>query len=404
VSTMIDLRRLPRLDAFTLPRGIYLDGNSLGALPTASHAAIERRLRQWQVHGVAAWDDWFGASERLSPALAKLVGAHPDEVIATGSITSNLHQLLATLHRPEAGRRDVLATALDFPTDLYALRAWAERGGGTVRLVPSRDGHTIDPVDVERELAAGGVASMLMPVVLYGSGQRFDVPRLTAAAHAAGALALWDAAHSIGALPHALHDDGVDAAVWCSYKYLNAGPGAPGGIFLHQRHHQREPGLPGWWGHDKASQFAMAPTFTPAAGAGRLQMGTPPILALAGLEGALAVFEEVGIEALRARSLALTDALLALLEAHVPEVRVVTPRAHAQRGGHLAFTHPQAQAIATALRRRGVVPDYRGPDLVRMAPVALYTREPELDQAVAALRALLDAGEQWLDPSAAPVT
>ena len=401
---MIDLRRLPRLDAFTLPRGIYLDGNSLGALPTASHAAIERRLRQWQVHGVAAWDDWFGASERLSPALAKLVGAHPDEVIATGSITGNLHQLLATLHRPEAGRRDVLATALDFPTDLYALRAWAERGGGTVRLVPSRDGHTIDPADVERELAAGGVATMLMPVVLYGSGQRFDVTRLTAAAHGAGALALWDAAHSIGAMPHRLHDDGVDAAVWCSYKYLNAGPGAPGGIFLHRRHHAREPGLPGWWGHDKASQFAMAATFTPAVGAGRLQMGTPPILALAGLEGALAVFEEVGIEAVRARSLALTDALLALLADQVPEVRVVTPRAHAQRGGHLAFTHPRAHGIAAALRRRSVVPDYRGPDLVRMAPVALYTCESELEQAVAALRALLDAGEHTDDVPSSPVT
>ncbi len=400
---MADPRRLPRLDAFTLPRGIYLDGNSLGVLPTAAQAAIERRLRQWQVHGVAAWDDWFGLAERLSPALARLVGAHPDEVIATGSITVNLHQLLATLHRPEAGRRDVLASALDFPTDLYALRAWAERGGGTMRLVPSRDGYTIDAVDVEAELARGGIATMLMPVVQYRSGQRFDVPRLTAAAHAAGALALWDAAHSIGAMPHTLHDDGVDAAVWCSYKYLNAGPGAPGGLFLHRRHHARGPGLPGWWGHDKETQFAMASAFTPAAGAGRLQLGTPPILALAGLEGALAVFEEVGVDAVRARSLALTERLLLLLEQQVPEVRVVTPRPHPERGGHLAFAHARAASIAAALRRRGVVPDFRGPDLVRLAPVALYTRESDLDQAVAALRALLDAGEEWLEPSTGAV-
>jgi kynureninase len=386
-------RTLPLTDAFTLPPGIYLDGNSLGPVPTAAQAAIERRLRQWQVHGVSAWGDWFGLAERLSPALATLVGAHPDEVIATGSITTNLHQVLATLHRPTRGRRDALATSLDFPTDLYALRAWAERGGGRLRSIPSRDGYTVDAGDVEAELAAGGVATVLLPTVLYRSGQRLDVRRLTAAAHAVGAVALWDAAHSIGALPHALHDDGVDAAVWCSYKYLNAGPGAPAGIFLHRRHADRLPGLPGWWGHDKATQFAMAPTYTPAAGAARLQQGTPPILALAGLEGALAVFEDVGIEAVRQRSLALTDALLVALAAQVPEVRVVTPRDHEQRGGHVAIAHPRAAGIAAALLRRGVVPDFREPDLVRLAPTALYTRDAEVTQAVALLRALLDAGE-----------
>ncbi len=401
---MSDAARLPRPEAFALPRGIYLDGNSLGPLPTAAQAAIERRLRQWQVLGVGAWDDWFGLAERLSPALARLLGAHPDEVIATGSITTNLHQLLATLHQPCDGRRDVLATVLDFPTDLYALRAWAERGGGRLRLVGSRDGHTIEPGDVEAELARGGIATMLMPVVLYRSGQRFDVPRLTAAAHAVGAMAVWDAAHSIGAMPHALHADGVDAAVWCSYKYLNAGPGAPAGAFLHRKHHERDPGLPGWWGHDKSTQFAMAATFTPAAGAGRLQQGTPPVLALAGLEGALALFEEVTVEAVRRRSLALTDQLWALLEAKVPEVRVVTPRVHAERGGHLALAHPQARGIAAALRRRGVIPDFREPDLVRLAPVALYTRDHELEGAVAALRALLDDGEHEQAIAAGPVT
>ena len=382
---------------------MYLEGNSLGVLPIAAQAAIERRLRQWQVHGVSAWDDWFGLAERLSPSLARLVGAHADEVIATGSITTNLHQLLATLHRPEAGRRDALATELDFPTDLYALRSWAERGGGRLRLVRSRDGHRIEPADVEAELEAGGVATMLLPVVAYRSGQRFDVGRLTATAHAAGALVLWDAAHSIGAMPHALHDDGVDGAVWCSYKYVSAGPGAPGGIFLHRRHEHCAPGLPGWWGHEKATQFEMTPTFTPAAGAARLQMGTPPILALAGLEGALALFEEIGIEALRERSLSLTDALWTLLEAGVPEVRIVTPRLHAERGGHLALAHPHARAIVGALRRRSVITDFRPPDLVRMAPAALYTSDQDLELAVAALRELLDAGEHRLEPPPAPV-
>lgn len=399
------MTRLPFRDAFLLPQGIYLDGNSLGPLSLAAHRAVERRLRQWEHHAVTAWDEWVGLSERLAPALARLIGAHPDEAIPTGGTTANLHALLAGLYRPDGRRRDIVALARDFPSDLYALRSWTDRAGGRLRLVGDGTGphETVDEAEIEEALDET-VALAWLPVVLYRSGQRLDTARLTRSAHDAGALAGWDAAHSIGALPHAFHDEGVDFAVWCSYKYLNAGPGAPGGIFLHRRHHEREPGLPGWWGHDKASQFAMAPTFTPAVGAGRLQMGTPPILALAGLEGALAVFEEVGIEAVRARSLMLTDTLLALLEAQVPEVRVVTPRAHDQRGGHLALAHPQAQGIATALRRRGVVPDYREPDLVRMAPVALYTRESELEQAVAALRALLDAGEQRRETSAGPVT
>jgi kynureninase len=387
-----DPARLPRLDAFALPRGVYLDGNSLGPLPHAAQAAIERRLRQWQHHGVAAWDDWFGLAERLAPALARLVGAEPTEVIPTGSITVNLHQLLATLYRPEDGRRDLLATALDFPTDAYALRSWAERGGGRLRLVPSRDGRTIDARDVEAALDEGGVALMLLPVVLYRSGQLLSVRRLTAAAHAAGALALWDAAHSIGALPHALHDDGVDAAVWCSYKYVNAGPGAPGGLFLHRRHHHLAPGLQGWWGHDKATQFAMALDFTKADGAGALQLGTPSILAMAGLEGALAIFEEVGIERVRERSLELTTRLIDAVDTQLPELRVLTPRSRAERGGHVALGHPEARGLTLALRARGVIADHRPPDVLRMAPVALYTTDDDVDRAVAALRQVLDTG------------
>lgn len=398
------IARLPRPDAFALPRGIYMDGNSLGPLPLAAQAAVERRLRQWHHHAVAGWDDWFGLAERLSPALARLVGAHPDEVIATGSITVNLHQLLATLYRPEAGRRDLLATELDFPTDLYALRSWAELRGGRLRLVPSRDGHTIAEADVEAALAEGGVAALLMPVVLYRSGQVLDVPRLTAAAQRAGAVALWDAAHSIGALPHALHDHDVDAAVWCSYKYLNAGPGAPGGLFLHRRHHQRMPGLQGWWGSDKAAQFRMERALIKADGAGALQMGTPPILSLAGLEGALAIFEEVGIARVRERSLELTDLLVTLADRDLPELRVVTPREHARRGGHVALAHPEARGLALALRRRGVVPDFREPDVLRLAPVALYTSDADVDRTVATIREVLDSGAHREAVAAGPVT
>jgi kynureninase len=393
-----DLQRLPRLDAFLLPKGVYLDGNSLGPLSHGAQAAIERRMRQWQVHGVAGWDDWFGLAERLSGALGRLVGAYPDEVVTTGSITVNLHALLATFHRPEGRRRALLATELDFPTDLYALQSWAALRDVELRLVPSRDGHTLHDDDLDAALT-DEVAFALLPTVLYRSGQLLDVARWSRTARERGVTIGWDAAHSIGALPHRFHDDGADVAVWCSYKYLNGGPGAPGGLFVHRRHHDALPALRGWWGHDKATQFAMEPDFHKGAGAGAFQLGTPPILALAGLEGALALFEDVGIQAIRARSLELTRYLIDRVEAALPEFAIVTPRDEARRGGHVALAHPEALRLSLALRRRGVIPDYRRPDLIRLTPVALYNTEADVDRAVAVLRELLDGGA-YLDESA----
>ncbi len=378
-------------DAFLLPRGIYLDGNSLGPLSYGAQAATERRVKQWQHLAVSGWDEWFELAERLSPALARLVGAEPAEVIATGSITSNLHALLATFYKPKGERRNLLATSLDFSSDLYALSAWAERQGGELKLVPSRDGHTLHEDDI-RDALTPDVAVAVLPTVLYRSGQLLEVERVTAQAHAAGTLIGWDAAHSIGAVPHTFHDAGADFAVWCSYKYLNAGPGAPGGLFVHERHFDRTPGLPGWWGHDKATQFEMAPGFRKAPGAGAYQIGTPSIVALAGLEGALGVFEEVSIGAVRARSLELTDYLIALADAQLPECTLRTPRDHRKRGGHIVLEHPHAQSLSLALRERGIIPDYRAPDLLRLAPVALYNTETELDETVRVLRELLTTG------------
>ena len=381
-----------RRSEFAMPEGIYLDGNSLGVMPHAAHARVQERLEQWKTQAALGWEDWFGLAESLSPSVARLVGAGPHEVIATGSITANQHALLATLYRPEGERRVIVATALDFPTDLYALAAWAERGGGTLRLVPSRDGHTLHPEDLNAALK-DDVALALFPTVLYRSGQRLDVAGLTRAAHAAGALIGWDAAHSIGAMPHDFHAAGADFAVWCHYKYVNAGPGAPGGLYLHERWHHLTPGLPGWWGNDKGNQFEMTPGYRKAGGAGAYQMGTPSILALAALEGALSVFDGLELDEVRARSLALTDHLIGLADQHLPEMSVVTPRPHAERGGHVSLSHPQARALSVALRNLGVVPDYREPDILRLAPVALYTTEAELEEVVGMLRNLLDSGE-----------
>lgn len=380
-----------RRELFAMPPGIYLDGNSLGVLPHAARAAVLRRLDEWERDAVSGWDAWFGLAEALSPQVARLVGARPTEVIATGSITANLHALLATLYRPAGERRHLVATALDFPSDVYALQAWAERAGAELRLIPSRDGHTLHEEDILAALS-GDVALALLPTVLYRSGELLDVPRLTRAAQARGILIGWDAAHSVGSVPHALHEWGADFAVWCHYKYVNAGPGAPGGLFLHERHHHLTPGLRGWWGHDKASQFEMAHTFRPAAGAGAYQLGTPPILALAALEGALTVFDTVTLQEVRERSLALTAHLMALVGTHLPELRIVTPREQERRGGHVALAHPEAHALSLALRARGIIPDFRPPDILRLAPVALYNTEAEVEETVRVLRELLDTG------------
>jgi kynureninase len=390
-------------DAFLLPEGIYLDGNSLGPLTYAAQSALERRLRQWQHDGVNAWEEWFELAERLSPALGKLVGAKPDEVITTGSITANLHALLATFYRPEGECRHLLATALDFPTDLYVLDSWTRRMGGELRLIPSRDGFTLHPEDI-RAMLTPEVAVVVLPTVLYRSGQLLDVASITQAAHERGVLIGWDAAHSIGALPHNFHGDAADFAVWCSYKYLNGGPGAPGGLFVHEKHHHLKPGLPGWWGHDKATQFAMNPEFTPAQGAGAYQTGSPPILALAALEGALALFEDVSIEAVRQRSLELTETLIALADRDLPEMVLRTPRDRARRGGHIVLEHPQARALSVALRERHITPDYRPPNLLRLAPVAFYTSEAELEETVRTLRELLDHPERLEQFTASKVT
>jgi kynureninase len=409
-------------DRYRVPDGVlYMDGNSLGPASDAALASLDRVVDEWRDLLISGWTDadppWFSVGERLGDALAPLVGADPDEVVVGNSITVNIHTLVGTFldellagNGPErAGfeRADgewnpdvdpaVLVNELDFPSDHYAIRAQL-RGRGIdpdekLRVVESRDGRTIDPRDIEAALAAhDDVGIVFMPTALYRSGQLFDVERITAAAHEAGAYAGFDAAHSAGAVPHAFGEAGVDFAVWCTYKYLNAGPGAVGALFVAERHHGLTPALAGWWGHEKATQFEMNMEYTPADSAGAWQIGTPPLLAAAPLEGSVELLREAGIERLRAKSLALTDFLIALVDDRLPAVSVGTPREHAARGGHVALEHPDAERLSEALTDRGVIVDFRPPNVVRVCPAAPYTAFADVLAVVDEIEAILDSG------------
>ncbi|KAB1187852.1 MULTISPECIES: kynureninase [Haloferax] len=400
-------------DRFFVPDGeLYMDGNSLGPLSTDAEAALDHVVDEWRTLGIHGWTDadpdWFTYGERLGARLAPLLGANPDEVVVANSTTVNIHTLVGTFYDPERGEK-LVVDDLDFPTDHYAIRAQLRQRGvdpdEALRVVESRDGRTIETEDV---LAAidDDVGMVFLPSVLYRSGQLFDIETITEAAHDAGALAGFDLAHSVGVIPHELSAVGVDFAVWCTYKYLNAGPGAIAGLYVNERHFGATPSLAGWWGNDKETQFDMALTYDPAHSAGAFQIGTIPILAAAPLDGTLDIVEDAGgVAALREKSLALTDYLIELVDERLPECEVGTPRDPAARGGHVAVEHPEAYRISLALKARGVVVDFRPPNVVRIAPAPAYVGFEDVHRAVDHLREVLDGTEyEQFDRRGAGVT
>ncbi|MGN6564680.1 MAG: kynureninase [Thermomicrobiales bacterium] len=395
---------------YVSPGQNYFDGNSLGLLSRDAEAAVLRALAEWRDLAIGGWlgaaPPWYYLGEALAELTAPLIGATADEVAITGTTTVNLHNLVATFYRPVGRRRKIVATALEFPSDLYALRSQlALRGAdpdADLVLVPSRDGRTIATAEVIAALDET-VALLLLPSVLYRSGQLFDTAALTAAAHARGALAGWDCCHSIGAIPHQFDAWDVDFACWCGYKYLNDGPGGTAGLYVNRRHFGLAPGLAGWWGSDKARQFDMSPDFDRAPNAGAWQISTVPVLSTAALQGTLQIFAEAGIAAVRAKSLRLTGYLMDLLDATgltAPPYNytIGTPRAPEERGGHVAVEHAEGARIARALKARGVVPDFRPPNVIRLAPVALYTSFADVWQVIQQLRAILDNREHEAYP------
>lgn len=367
----------------------YFVGNSLGLQPKGARAHVEQVLDKWASEAVeghftgeAQWLDYHAL---VRDGLARVVGAQPSEVVAMNSLTVNLHLLLVSFYRPTRERPAILLEAGSFPSDRYALESQVRFHGfdpatDLIEVEPDEADGTISMAAIERAIATHGprLALVLWPGVQYRTGQAFDLAAITRLAHAAGAIAGFDLAHAVGNLPLALHDAGADFAVWCHYKYMNAGPGAVAGAFVHARHARSDrPRFAGWWGHDAATRFRMGPQFMPTPGADGWQLSNPPILALAPLRASLALFDRAGMPALRAKSERLTGYLEQLIDAGLRDVlQVLTPRDAAQRGCQLSLRvrggRERGRQLFEFLAARGVLGDWREPDVIRISPVPLY--------------------------------
>jgi kynureninase len=393
---------------FDLPEGvIYLDGNSLGARPRAALARAQHVIAaEWGTDLIKSWNTagWFDLPQRLGNRLARLLGAAEGEVVVNDTTSLNLFKALAAaVHMQAQGagaaRRVIVTERSNFPTDIYmaeGLSSWLDRGY-QVRLV--------DSVEQLPGAIDADTAVVMLTHVNYRTGYQHDMAALSAHAHAQGALIVWDLAHSAGAVPLDLHAAGADLAVGCTYKYLNGGPGAPAFIWVPQRHQAAftQP-LTGWWGH--AAPFAMAPHYTPAQGIGRALCGTQPIVSLALVECGLDVFDLADMGAIRAKSLALTDLFIALVEERCAGhgLGLVTPRDHARRGSQVSFTHPHGFGVMAALIERGVIGDYREPAIMRFGFTPLYTSFAEVWDAVAILKDILDNQAYDVDARRGAVT
>jgi kynureninase len=383
----------------------YFAGNSLGLQPRKARAYIEQELEDWSRLGVdghlRARHPWLPYHEFLTESLARLVGAKAAEVVAMNTLTVNLHLMMVSFYRPTRTRYKILIEGGAFPSDQYAVASQARFHAKNVGFDPARaiiearprEGEdTIRPEDLLALIHEhrDELALVMLGNVNYLTGQAFDIPTLTRAAHEAGAFCGWDLAHGAGSLVLKLHDWAPDFAVWCSYKYLNSGPGALAGCFIHERHHGKRdlPRFEGWWGQDKSTRFLMESRFKPIPTAEAWQLSNPPIFQLAAMRASLEIFDSVGMEALRASS----ELLVSRLEARVlatGAIHVVTPSDPAQRGSHLSLRVPgKPKEWVHELERLGVVADAREPDIIRVAPAPLYTRMEDVDALADALATL----------------
>jgi kynureninase len=382
------------------PGVLYFNGNSLGLLSQPAERAVRDVLEVWQSIGVEGWftgpRTWLGMMDTISAQIAPLIGADPAEVTTANSTTVNLHQLLATLYRPTATKRKILVDETIFCSDLYAIRSHLALRGldpvGDLVIVPTVDGPLLSEDALVRRMA-DDVAFVVLPSVVYHTGQLLDMQRLVEEAHKRDITIGFDCSHSVGCVPHELSRWGTDFAFWGGYKYLNGGPGAVGGLYLNRRYFGRAPGLAGWFGCTKDRLLEMPFQFEPARDAEAMQISTPFVLSLAPLLGSLSIISEAGIQPIRAKSLELNRFLIDLVDTRVEHqgVSLITPREDHRRGGHVAVAHPKAEALCHRLQERQVIADYRKPDLLRLCPSPLYTSFEECFEVIDRLASIIEA-------------
>jgi kynureninase len=374
-------------ERFVLPEGvIYLDGNSLGPLLKSVPERIRHVVeREWGQGLIRSWNAarWIDLPQRVGDKIAPLIGAERGEVVAADSTSVNLFKLLSAALGLQRGRAVILSERDNFPTDLYVAQGVRDQLGGRHEIKLVEASRIRDAIDDQ-------VAVVMLTHVNFRTGARHDLAAITAAAHAKGALALWDLSHSVGAMPLAIGAARADLAIGCGYKYLNGGPGAPAFLYVRRDLHDRiRPPLAGWMGH--RDPFAFVPDYAPAEGILRNLCGTPPVLAMAALDAALDLWAEVDLAALRAKSVALADLLIALVEGQGSSLglSLATTRDAEQRGSQVSFAHPEGYAVMQALIARGVIGDYRAPDLIRFGLTPLYLRYVDVFDAVAILADIL---------------
>jgi kynureninase len=386
-------------DSFTLPPGlIYLDGNSLGALPSSTADRLATAISyEWGERLIRSWNEagWWDASRRVAAGLAPLLGASADEIAVADSTSVNLFKLIVAGLRLRPGRPVVVVERSAFPTDVYIAGSAAELSGGELRLI---DGPADLPAALDHR-----VGVVCLSHVDFRTGARWDAATTTAAVHDSGALMLWDLCHSAGTLDVALRSWRADLAVGCGYKYLNGGPGAPSYVFVAAEHHSglRTP-LPGWHGH--ADPFAMSPEYRPAQGIGQLADGTPPMLSLLALESAVDVLTSVSTTELRAKGTALTSLFIDLITEMCPTVEIATPREPERRGSQVALRFEHAYQLIQALAERGVIGDFRAPDIARFGFVPAYVRYVDVWDAAKSISDLVSTREYLDDRFAARST
>lgn len=367
----------------------YFCGNSLGLQPKGARTYVDEVMDKWAHDAVEGHflkpSPWMPYHALVRDALAGVVGAQPAEVVAMNSLTANLHLMMVSFYQPTIERTAILIEAGAFPSDRHAVESQLKYRGLSakyclIEVEPDQADGTFSMAAIERAIGEHGkrLALILWPGVQYRTGQAFDLKEIARLGHAAGAIVGFDLAHAVGNLPLQLHDSGADFAVWCHYKYMNAGPGAVGGCFVHERHARTErPRFAGWWGHDQSTRFKMGPEFVPTPGADGWQLSNPPILGLAPLRASLDLFARVGMPALREKSQRLTGYLEALIHAHLSDkLQIVTPIDAAQRGCQLSLRvaggRERGRALFEHLSAQGVLGDWREPDVIRISPAPLY--------------------------------